>query len=145
MNYCGFVSIALDHFPLVFVYFFSNECPTCNDLNPTFEALGEIITDTAMSLVDDLQEVEYSEDEYEKKVNEMAPVLITKLNCSDFPNVCNEQKVKVYPSLFLYHHGVAKSAYQGHRTVMEMVHWLTKMERSLQPNEPRMHAVVECE
>lgn len=127
------------------VYFYAKDCQSCDDLNPTIEALGEIVTDTAMTIVDELSEDEYSEEEYEKKVNEMAPVLITKLDCDDYPDICTEENVKVYPSIHLYFDGVSRSVYQGHRTVMEIVHWLSEMEAQfLQPYERKMHSVVEC-
>lgn len=139
------ITTALENFQTVLVYFYAKDCQSCDDLNPTIEALGEIVTDTAMTIVDELSEDEYSEEEYEKQVNEMAPVLITKLDCDDYPDICTEENVKVYPSIHLYFDGVSRSVYQGHRTVMEIVHWLSEMEAQfLQPYERKMHSVVEC-
>ena len=131
---------------MVVVNFYSGDCSSCDDLAPTYEALGEIVTDTAMSLVDSLHHIEFSEEEYERKVNEMAPVLITKLDCSDYPNICNEQKVRAYPSMRIYFDGVAEGEYQGHRTVMELVSWITQMEAKFRkPHELKMQKVIECE
>jgi thioredoxin-like negative regulator of GroEL len=131
---------------MVLVNFYTNDCSSCDDLGPTYEAIGEIVTDTAMSLVDELNlQQDYSEDEYEKRVNEMAPVLVTKLDCSDYPDVCNEQKVRAYPTMRLYLDGLAKGDYNGHRTVMEIVNWLSEMEAKFQASDKtRMQSVVEC-
>ena len=90
---------------MVLVNFYTTDCPSCDDLGPTYEALGEIVTDTAMSLVDDRNELDYSEEEYENRVNEVAPVLVTKLDCNEYPDVCDKQSVKVYPSIRIYFDG----------------------------------------
>ncbi len=108
---------------------------------PTWEALGEIVTDTSMQLVDehlkenDIDPLHYSDDEYEASVNQMAPVLVTKLNCSLHPSICNEQNIRVYPTMRLFVDGEAKGDYNGHRTIMELVHWLGHMEADTRKHE----------
>lgn len=130
---------------MVFVNFYTNDCSNCDDVAPTFEALGEIVTDTGMSLVDKHTQNKYSDDEYEQAVNEWAPVLVTKLNCDDYPSICYEQKVKVYPTMRVYIDGKEQGDYLGHRTVMELVHWLRIVEaKHRNPEELRMQAVLEC-
>ena len=131
---------------MVVVNFYTKDCSSCDDLAPTYEALGEIVTDTAMSLVDTVHHIDFSEEEYEREVNAMAPVLITKLDCDDYPNICNEQNIRVYPSMRIYFDGVTEGEYQGHRTVMELVNWITQMEAKFKnPHELKMQRVIECE
>lgn len=45
---------AIEKFEFVFVKFYSSAgCDNCRDIAPTWEALGEIVTDTSMLLVDE--------------------------------------------------------------------------------------------
>lgn len=87
-----------------------------------------------MQLVDehmnenDIDPHHYSDDEYEASVNRMAPVLVTKLNCGLHPSICNEQDIRVYPTMRVFVDGGAKGDYNGHRTIMELVHWLGHIE-----------------
>jgi len=121
---------ALEHFSSIFVKFYTDKCENCEDLAPTWEALGEIVTDTSMQFADehmkenDIDPNHYSDDAYETLVNQMAPVLVTKLNCSLHPSICKEQDIRVYPTMRLFVNGEAKGDYNGHRTIMELVHWL---------------------
>lgn len=88
---------------------------------------------------------EYSDDEYETAVNNMAPVLVMKLNCNDFPDVCNKQNIRAYPTMRVFVDGQAKGDYTGHRTVMEIFHWLSHIEAEhREPGELKMHMVEEC-
>lgn len=124
---------ALKQFPFLFVKFYSEDCSNCDDLHPTWEALGEVVTDTSMTMVDEFIEEEdmgreFSNDEYEAAVNKMSPVLVTKLNCSVHPNICNQQGIRAYPTMRIFVDGEAKGDYRGHRTVMELVHWLRHAE-----------------
>ena len=46
---------AIDKFEFVFVKFYSSAgCENCRDIAPTWEALGEVVTDTSMLLVDEM-------------------------------------------------------------------------------------------
>lgn len=143
---------ALKQFPFLFVKFYTNDCTNCEDVGPTWEALGEVVTDTSMSIVDEYMTESdlgssdaFSDDEYETAVNEMAPVLVTKLNCSDYPDVCTAQGISVYPTMRVFVDGQGKGDYNGHRTVMELVHWLSYIEaNNREPGELKMHYVLEC-
>jgi hypothetical protein len=142
---------AVENFSFLFVSFYSNDCESCNDLAPTWEALGEVVTDTSMQLVDDhmkendIDPNHYSDDEYEASVNQMAPVLVTKLNCSLHPSICNEQDIRVYPTMRVFVNGEAKGDYNGHRTLMELVHWLGHIEadNTKSPGEHKMKRVAD--
>ncbi len=138
-------------FPYLFVKFYATDCKYCHDLAPTWEALGEVVTDTSMSMVDEhmsennLGSDQYTDEEYETAVNNMAPVLVTKLNCSLNPSICNGQGIRVYPTMRVFVDGEAKGDYNGHRTVMELVQWLCHIEaENREPGELKMQKVVEC-
>ena len=140
---------ALKQFPYLFVKFYRDECTSCDDLAPTWEALGEVITDTAMHIVDEhmdnhnIDGYQYADDEYESAVNAMAPVLVTKLNCSLYPSICNAQGIRAYPTMRIFVDGEARGDYNGHRTVMELVHWLSHIEAEHRvPDELKMHKVM---
>jgi thiol-disulfide isomerase/thioredoxin len=141
---------AKDEFPFLFVKFYTSDCPNCDDFAPTWEALGEIVTDTAMHMVDDFMDEKgmdnhhYSDEEYEQAVNVMAPVLVTRIDCGAHPTICQEQQIRAYPTMRLFVDGKAAGDYEGHRTVMELVHWVAHMEAEhREPGQLRMHHVLE--
>lgn len=87
----------------------------------------------------------YTDEEYETAVNNMAPVLVTKLNCSLNPSICNGQGIRVYPTMRAFVDGEAKGDYNGHRTVMELVRWLSHVEaENREPGELKMQRIIEC-
>ncbi len=142
----------MKEFPLLFVKFHSPDCANCGDFAPTWEALGEIVTDTAMNIVDEFMEQkgisgqQYSDEDYEQAVNFMAPVLVTKVDCSDYPNICQEQQIRAYPTMRIFVNGKPEGDYDGHRTVMELVHWISHVEaQHREPGELKMQRVVERE
>ena len=135
----------------MFVNFHTIDCSNCDDFAPTWEALGEVVTDTAMSIVDQYMEEkgldahQYSDEEYEQAVNFMAPVLVTKVDCNSHPSVCLDQRVRVYPTMRIFVNGEAKGDYDGHRTVMELVHWINHIEAEhREPGELKMQKVLYC-
>mmetsp|Transcript_14043 Transcript_14043/g.19946 ORF Transcript_14043/g.19946 Transcript_14043/m.19946 type:complete len:514 (-) Transcript_14043:117-1658(-) len=141
-------SYAKEEFPFLFVKFYTSNCPNCDDFAPTWEALGEIVTDASMHMVDEFMEEKgmdnhhYSDDEYEQAVNVMAPVLVTRLDCGAYPDVCKEQQIRAYPTTRLFVDGKAAGDYDGHRTVMELVHWLGHMEAEhREPGQLKMHNI----
>ena len=140
---------ALKKISFLFVNFYTDDCKHCRSLAPTWEALGEIITDTSMNIVDEHMSEngldKYSDKEYESAVNNMAPVLVTKVNCSLYPSICNEQSIRVYPTMRLFVDGEAKGEYNGHRTVMELVAWVSHIEsENREPGQLKMPKVAEC-
>ncbi|KAK1732437.1 endoplasmic reticulum-Golgi intermediate compartment protein [Skeletonema marinoi] len=139
---------AKEEYPFLFVKFYTSNCPNCDDFAPTWEALGEIVTDTSMHMVDEFMEEKgmdyyhYSDEEYEQAVNVMAPVLVTRLDCGAYPDVCKEEQIRAYPTTRLFVDGKAAGDYDGHRTVMELVHWLSHMEAAYrQPGQFKMHNI----
>mmetsp|Transcript_9915 Transcript_9915/g.20686 ORF Transcript_9915/g.20686 Transcript_9915/m.20686 type:complete len:537 (-) Transcript_9915:123-1733(-) len=139
---------ALREFPFLFVKFYTSDCSNCDDFAPTWEALGEIVTDASMSIVDafmkekGIGDNQYSDEEYEQAVNFMAPVLVTKVNCNKHPKICLDQKIRLYPTMRIFVNGNAKGDYDGHRTVMELVHWVSHIEaENREPGQLRMHLV----
>ena len=140
----------LEEYPYLFVHFYSDECASCRDLAPTWEVLGEVVADTSMDLVDEKDAAGgdydyYTDDEYEAAVNRMAPVLVAKLNCSLYPDICQAQGVRAYPTMRVFVDGKAKADYNGHRTVMELVHFLRFVEADHRaPGEQKMQHVLDC-
>jgi thiol-disulfide isomerase/thioredoxin len=120
----------------LFVDFYASWCSHCKDLAPTWEALAEVMVDAGASLqklasgekhLDD-----YSEEDYEHARRVAMPVVIAKLDCVSHQDVCNNQEnVRAYPTLRLFVDGKAfqgASDYKGHRTITDMIDWLTHME-----------------
>lgn len=140
---------AVKKYPLLFVNFYTDDCKNCRSLASTWEALGEIITDTSMKIVDDdmnekgIEFEKYSNAEYEMAVNNAAPVLVTKVNCSLNPSICTD--IRVYPTMRLFVDGNAKGDYNGHRTVMELVNWLQLIEaENREPGQLQIHKLSQC-
>jgi hypothetical protein len=101
------------------------------------------IVDEYMS-ENDVGSDEYSDAEYEMAVNKMAPVLVTKLNCGLYRSICDGQGIRVYPTMRVFVDGKAKGDYNGHRTLKELVLWLSQIEaENREPGELKMHKVVE--
>ena len=50
----------------------------------------------------------------------------------------------MYPTMRVFVDGEAKGDYNGHRTVMELVHWLSHIEAEhREPGELKMQTVLE--
>ena len=74
---------------------------------------------------------EYSDEEFEHAKKVTLPVMIAKMDCVSHPQVCNDQEdIRAYPTLRLFVDGEPWKGgdYRGHRTVLEMVDWLTAVE-----------------
>jgi len=128
----------------LFVDFYASWCSHCRDLAPTWETLGEVMTDSAIYKVDEHIEEhghEYSDEEYEEAVKLALPVLVAKVDCVTHPTLCQAQNVRAYPTLRLFVDGDFKADYRGHRTVLEMTNWLSGMEEA-HKKEHEDHALV---
>jgi len=125
--------IALEENTYVFVDFFANWCSHCRDLAPTWETLAEVMYEVAESRVENHMEEhqihEYSDEEYAAAVAVELPVLIGKVDCVHHPALCIENNIRAYPTLRFFVDGGEKGTYNGHRTVVEMAHFIEAMEK----------------
>lgn len=73
---------------------------------------------------------EYSDEEYEKAKAVELPVFVAKVDCVTHAQVCREHQIMAYPTLRLFVDGQPWRGgdYFGHRTVLEMIHYLKEVE-----------------
>ena len=71
-------------------------------------------------------------------MNQIAPVLVTKLDCQTYPEMCARENIRLYPTMRLFVNGKAAGDYNGHRTVLELVHWLIQVESDHRKPEEMM-------
>jgi len=57
------------------------------------------------------------------------PVFIAKVDCVDHQELCTEQGIQGYPTLKFFVDGEFKGDYRGHRTVVELAHFIEEMEK----------------
>lgn len=125
------LGVALEENTYVFVDFFANWCSHCRDLAPTWETLAEVMYEVAESRVDNHHrhlEHEYSDEDYQAAVAVELPVLIGKIDCVDHHDLCTEMGIRAYPTLKFFVDGEEKGDYMGHRTVVELAHFIEAME-----------------
>ena len=123
---------ALDENTFVFVDFFANWCSHCRDLAPTWETLAEVVYEAAENRVETHEHHQthgYTDDEYQAAVKVEMPVLIAKIDCVHYPDLCMAHKVRAYPTLTFFVDGQVKGNYMGHRTVVEMAHFIEEREK----------------
>jgi len=129
------LAVALEENTYVFVDFFANWCSHCRDLAPTWETLAEVMYEVAENRVEqDLEdnphkEHKYDEEDYAAAVAVELPVLVGKVDCVDHQELCAEQGIQGYPTLKFFVDGVYKGDYRGHRTVVELAHFIEEMEK----------------
>lgn len=99
------------------------------DAHYQWEVLAEVMGDVAEKRVEHRQH-EYSEEDYEHAKAVELPVLIAKIDCVDHKQVCQEQGIRAYPSLFLFVNGERwhGGGYRGDRTVVALTDWLRQVE-----------------
>lgn len=71
-----------------------------------------------------LHHEDYSSGDYEAATKVEQPVMIAKVDCVDHPSVCNQEGIRAYPTLKLFHDEQLWAVYNGHRTLLDMVEWL---------------------
>lgn len=129
------LQVALEENTYVFVDFFANWCSHCRDLAPTWETLAEVMTEVAEARVERYfeknphEEHEYSDEDYKAAVDVEKPVLIGKVDCVDHHDLCLKRGIRAYPTLKFFVDAQEKGDYRGHRTVVEMAHFIEAMEK----------------
>lgn len=150
---------AKENYDFLFVDFFASWCSHCRALAPTWEKLGEMMSDHHYeNLHDDGVEqpliAKTVEEHKEAEDDEhFQQVQIAKVDCVTNGDVCNAHNIQAYPTLRLFVEGVpwkelfvdkngnkvlthsGTSDYTGHRTVLEMVEWLHFVEQQVEDNE----------
>ena len=129
---------ALEENTYVFVDFYANWCSHCRDLAPTWETLAEVMYEVASSRVHPEvlnnairnvgEEHLYSDEDYAAAVAVELPVFIGKVDCVEHRELCVEREIRAYPTLKFFVDGDEKGDYLGHRTVVEMAHFIESME-----------------
>eukprot|EP00571_Detonula_confervacea_P011476 CAMPEP_0172303988 /NCGR_PEP_ID=MMETSP1058-20130122/5450_1 /TAXON_ID=83371 /ORGANISM="Detonula confervacea, Strain CCMP 353" /LENGTH=496 /DNA_ID=CAMNT_0013015031 /DNA_START=178 /DNA_END=1668 /DNA_ORIENTATION=- len=127
------LEVALEENTYVFVDFFANWCSHCRDLAPTWETLAEVMYEVAESRVDNHMEKheirEFSDEEYTAAVAVELPILIGKVDCVHHHQLCLDHQIRAYPTLKFFVDGGEKGDYRGHRTVVELAHFIEAMEK----------------
>jgi len=127
--------IALLENRYLFVDFYAGWCSHCRDLMPTWEVLGELMTQLAETSVeghlDELKQegdhIPLQELDLAKKVN--VPVLIAKVDCEQHPDFCLDHDIWAYPTLRLFVNGQRYGAdYGGDRTLQSLTNYLATVE-----------------
>lgn len=88
------------------------------------EAAAEAVVEAEVNRMDH----DWTPQDFEQAKKLEKPVVIGKVDCVDHKELCQKYNIRAYPSLQLFVGGKLEDAYQGHRTVMEMVQWLFAQE-----------------
>jgi len=126
------LEVALEENTYVFVDFFANWCSHCRDLAPTWETLAEVMLEVAEDRVDEglhYQNHIHSEEEFQAAVRVELPVLIGKVDCVHHGELCSGYEIRAYPTLKFFVDGEEKADFSGHRTVVELAHFIEEMEK----------------
>jgi thiol-disulfide isomerase/thioredoxin len=131
------LEVALEENTYVFVDFFASWCSHCRDLAPTWETFAEVMYIAAEHRVDTKLEEDpnhpghkYSDAEYDEAVKVELPVLIGKVDCVSHADLCMDYNIAAYPTLKFFVDGEEVGDYRGHRTVVELAHFVEEMERN---------------
>lgn len=145
------LNVALEENTYVFVDFFANWCSHCRDLAPTWETLAEVMYEVAEGRVENHIEKnphlehEYTDEDYTAAVAVELPVLIGKIDCVDHHELCLQRGIRAYPTLKFFWDGKDIGDYRGHRTVVELAHFIEAMEREHRGKEDSDEAVKSTE
>lgn len=129
------LDVALEENTYVFVDFFASWCSHCRDLAPTWETLAEVMYEVAEARVENHiennphLEHEYTDEDYNAAVAVELPVLIGKVDCVSHHELCMERGIRAYPTLKFFTDGEEVGDYKGHRTVVELAHFIEEMEK----------------
>jgi len=141
------LEFAKDEYEFLFVDFYASWCSHCQHLAPTWEVLAEIMTDSAAErmehpdFTDDMfahladgdtparMHQDYDDGMFTESLKAQIPVVVAKVDCVDHKDLCTANSITGYPTLRLYVDGSWHGDYNGDRTVLEMVHWLTEREK----------------
>jgi thiol-disulfide isomerase/thioredoxin len=125
----------LEYNTYAFIDFFANWCSHCRDLAPTWETLAEVMHQVAEERVESAHEAKhghrehhYSDEDYAEAVAVELPVFIGKIDCVEHQELCMQRSIRAYPTLKFFVDGVEKGDYLGHRTVVELAHFIESME-----------------
>jgi thiol-disulfide isomerase/thioredoxin len=130
------LEVALEENTYVFVDFFANWCSHCRDLAPTWETFAEVMyiaaehrVDTKLGQDPNHPGHKYSDAEYDEAVKVELPVLIGKVDCVNHADLCMQYNIAAYPTLKFFVDGEEVGDYRGHRTVVELAHFVENMEK----------------
>jgi len=123
---------ALNENNLVFVDFFASWCSHCKVLAPTWEVLAKVMYDANEDSEEEAGN-EYGEEEMRIAEQLDVPVVVAKVDCVEQAVLCRDQDIRAYPTLRLFANGnpFDGGEYTGHRTVLDMVQYLTLAEKKL--------------
>ncbi|KAL7568997.1 hypothetical protein ACA910_021288 [Epithemia clementina (nom. ined.)] len=142
---------ALHEQQFLFVDFYASWCSHCRDLAPTWEVLAEVMVDVAEAAVEGRPHAhDYSDEEYNEAVKVELPVMIAKVDCVIHKELCQQQAIMAYPTLRLFIDGEPWRGgdYAGHRTVVELTHWLQSVEKvykeEVEDPQTKLHMIHEA-
>jgi thiol-disulfide isomerase/thioredoxin len=152
---------ALKDYPFVFVDFYANWCSHCRLFAPTWERLAELMVDArahhhervvaAMEVkreearvaklaqeeadaqgINLMENFTYSEEEYQKALQAVrSPLLVGKIDCVNFHQLCRQQGVMSYPTIRLFVKGELYRDFEGSRTVVNLLQFLVLAEENV--------------
>jgi len=126
------LAYALNEYSLVFVDFFASWCSHCQVLAPTWEVFARVMNDVSEESEAETKEAENKADRKEAKALP-TPVLVGKVDCVSQHALCMNNEIYAYPTLRLFVEGkrYKYGDYNGHRTVIDLIHFLKASEDTM--------------